>query len=336
MPRLVLIGEPAKEGLRNSLITAFRSCGCIVDSLDLGPWEPAWLASAAYRQPMLGIGFRRRFRRQADKLAEKGPADLVLVCKGALLNRRSINYLRCRFASPVICWNADSPFDRAISNRGGGIPETIRAYDAYITWADDVAERLSAAAARVIVIPFAWDPGLMRPTAGYGLASGRIVFIGTGTRERSVSLRSLAHLNPLIFGNGWPKIEGVDIRPPVTGLNFSRVVGEAKWNINLLRPQNARSHNMRTFELVGSGGTQVAPLTNDHQRFLSNDSRTVLFRDMRELESILRSDPHELGPRLPNVLEGHTYADRAKRLLSELNIPIPISASRHSTTNPEC
>ena len=282
--------------------------------------SPAWLASAAHRQPMLGVGFRRRFRLQVDELAENGPADLVLVGKGALLNRRSINYLRSRFSSPVVCWNADSPFDHSVSNRGGGIPETISAYDAYITWADDVAERLSAVAARVIVIPFAWDPELMRPTAGYGLAVGRIVFIGTGTRERSAFLQSIAHLNPIIFGNGWPKIEGADIRPPITGLDFSRVVGEAKWNINLLRPQNARSHNMRTFELVGSGGTQVAPLTNDHQRFLSSDSRTVLFRNMRELESILRSDPYELDPRLPIVLEGHTYGDRTNRLLSELNI----------------
>ena len=320
MPRIVIIGEPVKEGLRNSLITAFRRCGCIVDPLDWGPWEPAWLASAAYRQPMLGAGFRRGFRRQADKSAESGPTELIVVSKGALLNRRSINYLRSRFGSPVVCWNADSPFDHAVSNSGGGIPETISAYDAYITWADDVAERLSAVATRVIVIPFAWDPELMRPTAGYGLAAGRIVFIGTGTRERSAFLRSLAHLNPMIFGNGWPKIEGADIRQPVTGLDFSRVVGEARWNINLLRPQNARSHNMRTFELVGSGGTQVAPLTNDHQRFLSSDSRTVFFRDMRELEYILQSDPHELDPRLPTVLDGHTYADRTNLLLSELNI----------------
>jgi len=320
MPRIVIFGESAKGGLLSSLITAFQRSGCIVNPLGWGPWEPTWLASAAYRQPMLGVGFRRRFRRQADELAENGPADLIVVGKGALLNRRSINYLRSTFSSPVVCWNADSPFDHALSNRGGGIPETIRAYDAYITWADDVAERLSAVATRVIVIPFAWDPELMQPTVGHGLAAERIVFIGTGTRERSALLQSLAHLNPMIFGNGWPEIEGADIRPPITGPDFPRVVGEAKWNINLLRPQNARSHNMRTFELIGAGGTQAAPLTNDHQRFLSGDSRTVLFRDMRELESILRSDPKKLNPRLPTVLEGHTYADRTNLLLTDLNI----------------
>jgi len=317
--RIVVVGEPAKAGLRDSLVAALRRSRYAVGLLDLGPWSPAWLVSAAYRQPILGAAFRREFRRRVDAYAEKESADLVLVFKGALLNPRSINHLRVRFDSPVVCWNPDSPFDDALSNSGAGIPHAIGAYDAYITWADDIAERLSAVATRVLVIPFAWDSEMMRPTAGRGVAAGRIVFVGTGTRERSALLHSLAHLRPMVFGNRWPKIEGIDIRPPVRAIEFCRIVGEAKWNLNLLRPQNARSHNMRTFELVGSGGTQVAPQTDDHRRFLAGDSRTVLFRSKEELESILRSDPGERPPRRPALLEGHTYDDRARQILTELS-----------------
>jgi hypothetical protein len=320
MTRLVVVGEPAEGGLRNSLVTAFRRSGCTVDVLGFGPWSPAWLASAALREPRLGAGFRRDLRRRAHALAEQGPTDLVLVMKGPLLDRGSIDHLRLRFDSPVVCWNPDSPFDDAISNCGGGIPRTIGAYDAYVTWADDVAERLSAVAARVLVIPFAWDPEILRPTKGHGAAAGRIIFVGTGTNERSAWLQSLAHLRPMVFGSRWPKITGVDIRPPVKGIEFCRVAGEAKWNINFLRAQNARSHNMRTFELVGTGGSQVAPQTDDHQRFLGGDSRTVLFRSKEELESILRSDPCERPSRAPSLLNGHTYGDRADQLLAELGI----------------
>jgi Glycosyl transferases group 1 len=319
-PRIVIVGAPAEAGLRDSVAAAFRPSGNIIDLLDPGPWSPGWLASAAFRQPTLGAGFRRQFRRRADVLADKGAADLVVVFKGPFLDSRSIDYIRLRFESPVVCWNPDSPFDDAISNCGAGIPSAIGAYDAYITWADDVAERLSAVAVRVLVVPFAWDPDVMRPTAGHGVAAGRVVFIGTGTRERSASLRSLAHLHPMVFGNRWPKIEGVDIRPPVFGAEFCEIVGEAKWNLNLLRPQNARSHNMRTFELVGAGGTQVAPWTGDHGRFLGGDSRTVLFQSKKELESILRSDPSERPPRQPALLSGHTYRDRVNQILADLGI----------------
>jgi len=318
--RIVVVGAPAKSGLRNSLVTAFQRSGCAVDLLDLGPWSPAWLVSAAFRYPMLGLGFRREFRRRVEALVDNGPADLVLVVKGALLDSHSIDHLRLRFGSPVVCWNPDSPFDDAVSNCGAGIPRAIRAYDAYITWAHDVAERLSAVGAQVLVVPFAWDPEIMQPIAGDGAVSDRIVFVGTGTRERIASLQSLAHLRPIVFGNRWPGIQGVDIRPPVRGVEFCKVVGEAKWNLNLLRPQNAQSHNMRTFELVGAGGTQVAPQTDDHRRFLGGDSRTALFQSREELESILRSDPGERSPRVSGVLEGHTYNDRAQQALTDLRI----------------
>jgi Glycosyl transferases group 1 len=317
--RIVIVGEPAEAGLRDSLVTAFRRCGCTVDVLDLGPWQPPWLATAAFRHPILGARFRGQLRRHLDAVAETHPVELVLVIKGAFIDSRMIDYLRIRFDSPVACWNPDSPFDRTISNRGAGIRSAIAAYDAYITWAYDVAEQLLPIV-RPVVIPFAWDPDLMPPTPGHGEAAGRIVFIGTGSKERCDWLAGLAHLRPLIFGNGWPAIDGLDIRPPVRGLSFCRIVSEAKWNLNLLRPQNARSHNMRTFELVGAGGTQVAPYTDDHQRFLGSDSRTVLFRTSRELEDILRSDPAEYPLRHPALLKEHTYADRARQLLSTFKL----------------
>ena len=133
LPRIVVVGQWEEAGLRNSLVTALRTSGCAVDVLDLGPCSPALFASAAFRKPMLGVGFRREFRRRVDLLAENGSADLVLVLKGALLNCRSIDHLRSRFGGPVVCWNPDSPFDDAVSNCGAWIPRMIRAYDAYVT-----------------------------------------------------------------------------------------------------------------------------------------------------------------------------------------------------------
>jgi hypothetical protein len=316
---IIIVGQPAEAGLRDSLVTAFRRCGNTVNVLNFGPWQPPLLVSAAFRQPILGTKFRRHFRLYVDAFSETHTAELILVIKGAFIDSHLIDYLRKRFDSPIVCWNPDSPFDRAISNHGAGIRSAISAYDAYITWAHDVAEQLRPIV-RVVVIPFAWDPELMPPTPGHDVAAGRIVFIGTGSRERCETLAGLAHLRPLIFGDRWPAIDGLDIRPPVRGLNFCRVVGEAKWNLNLLRPQNARSHNMRTFELVGAGGTQVAPYTDDHQRFLGSDSQTALFRTRKELEDILCSDPTQHPPRHPALLKEHTYADRSRQLLNALKI----------------
>jgi spore maturation protein CgeB len=75
---------------------------------------------------------------------------------------------------------------------------------------------------------------------------------------------------------------------------------------------------MRTFELVGAGGTQVAPYTDDHQRFLGADGQTILFRTDKELKDILCSDPGEYPRRHPALLKEHTYKDRIQQLLKTL------------------
>ena len=296
--------------------------GRSVDVVNWGPWQPTQLASGAFRAPWLAGGFRRRLRLEVDRLAVGVETDLVLVIKGPLLDTRTIDYLRNRLAAPVVCWNPDSPFDDAISNCGAGIPAAIGAYDTYVTWAEDVAERLVRRNPHVVVIPFAWDSKVHPPTTGQGLTEGRIVFVGTGSKERIELMRRIAYLHPLVFGNQWPAIDGVEILPPAVGAEMSAVVGEAKWNLNPLRPQNARSHNMRTFELPGAGGNQVTLRTRDHERFLERDSRTLLYRSHQELESILRSDPSDLAPRGDGLLAEHTYVVRVRKLLSEVGLTV--------------
>ncbi len=317
---VVVVGEPAYGGLRSALIGAFEDIGCRVDTLDWGPWRFGLLSSAAFRVPSLGFGYRRQFRTYVDAMAEQRPVDLVLVVKGALLDGGCIEHLQVRLDSPVVCWNPDSPFDVTVSNRGAGIPEAIGFYDAYVTWAEDVADRIERRCRKVFVLPFAWDPYSTEPVKGDGIADGRIVFVGTGTRDRSTVLESLAAFKPLVYGNRWPTIEGIEVRPPVRGREMCKIIGEAKWNINLLRPQNALSHNMRSFEIVGAGGNQVAPYTLDHHRFFGDDPRTAQFRSLAELKSVLKSDPSERDIRSTQLLHGHTYRDRVVQLLDGLGI----------------
>ena len=317
--RVMIIGEHAPGGLRSSIIGGFRDLGWQVEAVDFGPWNPATLAAAAFRLPYLAGRFRRELSLTVEQRAVGMHWDLVLVVKGPFVNGRTVDHVRRVASAPVVCWNPDSPFDTAISNRGAGIPAAISRYDAYVTWADDVADRLRRAGARkVIVIPFAWDPNVHQPVEGEGRAAGRIVFVGSGTKDRVAVLSRLSHFRPIVYGNQWPEVPGVEVRGPVYGAEMAAVVGEAAWNINILRPQNALSHNMRTFEVPGSGGNQVTAITEDHLRYLAHDPRTRLYATHAELESILDTDPEVLSKRPDNLLVGHTYADRVRTLVDAL------------------
>lgn len=313
--RVVVIADSAPGGLGASLVSSFSKLGWSVDTIGWGPWKPRLLASAAFRRPEMGGVYRARLRSRIDELAEGSPVGLTLVVKGPFLDPRTIEHARNRLQAPVVCWNPDSPFDHTISNRGAGIPDAIGSYDLYVTWAEDLADRLTRISRRVAIVPFGWDPDLHPVTEGTGEAAGRIAFVGTASPERISVLAQIAHLRPVVFGSGWPAIDGIEIRGPLVGRDMSAVVGEAKWNLNLLRPQNAASHNMRSFEIPGAGGNQVASDSGDHRRFLGQDSRTVLFRSTRELLSLLETDPENRDERRPDLMDGHTYIDRVRSLL---------------------
>ncbi len=317
---VILIGEKASGGLRTSLESAFHSIDWDVETIDYGPWSPKYVASAAFRIPKLGILFELQFKNKIDELVGKEKKDLVIFLTSSFITFQTVEYLRKKFSSPIICWNADSPFDDAISNRGAGQPRVIPAYDYYVTWSEDVAELIMPRNPNVLVIPFAWDPNLHFPVQGTGQAAGRVVFVGSGNRERVELIERIKRFEPLIFGNQWPEIKGVEVKPAIYGETMAGIVGEAKWNLNILRRQNENSHNMRTFEVPGCGGNQVTKLTKDHVRFLGKDTRTKFYGSLSELCDLLDTNPDKLSPRDRNVLDGHTYSDRVRELLKLVNI----------------
>ncbi len=316
----LVIGENAFCGLRNSIISALNQINWEIDTVDLPPLKPWYLGSLAFRIPQLSLLYREQLIKTINSLPKHFNYKFVLVVKGPFINSRVIKIIRQKTSAPVICWNPDSPFDQAMSNRGAGMNRVIGLYDAYITWADDVAEQISRYNQNVGVIPFAWDPQIHNYSSGKGIARDRIVFVGTGTDIRIKLFSRLAHLNPLIFGNNWPKISGIEILPAVYGKEMSSIIAEAKWTLNILNIQNRRSHNMRTFEIPGIGGNQVTLSTNDHTKYLGEDSRTILYSSELDLEDILLSDPTKLRPRQLNILLDHTYVDRVKRLVEFLRV----------------
>lgn len=318
MKQLLLVSERGRWNLGSSIRRAFEDEGWDVKTLDWGPWSPRWLSSAAFRYPALGASLRRALLRQLAQLPDH-KTDLVIVMKGHLLNASCIRTMRRRTGAPIVCWNADSPFDPAIANSGGGIPSLVSVYDAYVTWSAEVAERLRLRQPQVAVIPFGVDPHIHYPEPGTGEYKDRLVFVGTFTPQRAELLERLRAWNPVVFGNDWPALPGVQCRPEVTGSALRQALGEAKWSLNLLRTQNRTSHNMRTFEVPACGGRQLAPRTGDHEVFLKGTG-AVLFDSEGELLAALESEPPVRAVLARSWLGEHTYRRRVQQLVDFLGM----------------
>jgi len=316
MSKVVIIGDNVRGGLAQAIRAGFLDLGWRAELVPWGGWQVTSKLRLAYRRPRLA---GRQLSAQSVDLANSlEPCDMVLVVKGPFFTDWTVEIIRRTTGAAVVCWNPDSPYDDAISNCGAGIPSAIQAYDLYVTWTDEVARLLARTARRVSVVPFGWDRHLFYPERGQDSElDSRVVFIGSWTKERAVWLRGIAHHHPVVFGDRWPPIDGVDIRRPAYGGIFRAAAGTARVALNFLRPQNRNSHNMRTFELLGCGAYQVAERSKDHELLLEAHGYP-LFSNLEELDALLADPTLPSSPGTPTWLEKHDYLSRVRTLLSAL------------------
>jgi spore maturation protein CgeB len=314
--RIFLVGNRRPGSLESALAYGGRALGHDVVCV---PWPPEldFPVPLTIRWPRITGALRKAGKALLAMLEDAGTADIVLIVKGPYISRDIIYELRKR-GLVVACWNADDPYDFEIANRGAGVRAAVPAYDHYITWSSRIAQTLSLSSMRVHVVPFACDPEAFQPSADDSIAAGRNVFVGTATRERVAWISAIAEFRPMVFGSGWPRLDGVDVASPIYGSELCAAISQARFNLNFLRPQNQGTHNMRTFEIAACKGRQLAEWSEDHSRILSATGAT-LFKSPTELRQAL-SLAEDIPERKPTDewVDANSYQARLKELLPKL------------------
>jgi spore maturation protein CgeB len=94
-----------------------------------------------------------------------------------------------------------------------------------------------------------------------------------------------------------------------------------------MRPHNLNSHNMRTFEIPGIGGIQLAPDTDEHRLFFEPNKEIFLYNSFLDCVSkinyILELTEHEANEirkaaHKTSIDKKYSYAERAKKVFSVL------------------
>jgi spore maturation protein CgeB len=117
---------------------------------------------------------------------------------------------------------------------------------------------------------------------------------------------------------------------------FSRAISAARVNLNMTRRPHATvfgSSTARPFELASSGAAIVSNPHAGIERWFEPGRELLVVDDAEEATAAYRdlvSDPaqaEELGRRArERVLDEHTYAHRARRLLELLELAVPAAA----------
>jgi len=252
-------------------------------------------------EPVLLTTFNENVARELTGIE----ADLVLVIKGHRLSAATVDHLRESTAAPVINFYPDDPFSDERSNRLAYGPNVLAAYDACFTFARHLLadyEREGVRAAHYL--PFARDPALHTPVTGPATPVFDAVFVGNLDRDRVHFLDAVARDYRVgVFGERTAamvprgsSLAGATFAPAAYGKDLARALASGAISLNAMRPQNSRSHNMRSYESLACGAFTLSQRTPELCELFVEGEQMVCFANVDELrDAVTRWLPDARG-----------------------------------------
>ncbi|MBS1557209.1 MAG: glycosyltransferase [Bacteroidetes bacterium] len=260
--------------------------------------------------------------------------DVAIVFKGMEIFPDTLKIIKDQ-GIKLVNYNPDNPF--LFSGKGSGnanITKSISLYDFHFTYNLSVKKRLEEEyRAKTAWLPFGFD--LTDEQFSECVKEEEIVkvcFVGNPDKERAAFINALAEMKVqiVVYGHHWKKFidhPGVEIQDAVYAGEQWKTLRRYRVQLNLMRPHNPDSHNMRTFEVPGVGGIMLAPDTLEHRTFFEEGKEVFLFNDVNEcvdkINSLLRltvSQANEIrkNARARSIASGYTYRDRSLHVANVL------------------
>jgi hypothetical protein len=226
----------------------------------------------------------------------------------------------------LVNYNPDNPF--IFSGYGSGnknVSQSIHLYDLHLTYNLEILEKLKSMQLNAEFFPFAFEPG--DDKAPRLLETDEVLkpcFLGNPDKSRVDFLNQLAERGVKldVYGNDWAKNNinpNITAYPPVYGDEMISVLRKYRVQLNLMRIHNLNSHNMRSLEIPGHGGIQLAPRTVEHEMLFVEGKEIFLYNDVddcvKQIDKLLNLSFAEalvIRGRAQNTAKSkHTYKQRS-------------------------
>ena len=260
--------------------------------------------------------------------------DLIWVFKGMEILPITLQKLAGE-GIKLVNYNPDNPFYFSGSGSGNkNVSDSIHLYHAHFTYDHKIQETIrNRYNMSCYILPFGFE--LTSDIYESCTKQEEVLkpcFLGNPDRERVLFLEQLASNIPLdVYGNNWDKFtnhKGIKCHAPVYGNDFWKTLYRYRVQLNLLRPHNPASHNMRSFEIPGVGGIGLYPDTSDHNEYFGNHGLVRLYtnadscyKQAATLLELSNGDATDLRrkARKLSLEKGYDYFSRTKQFLASLN-----------------
>jgi len=335
--RVLILGEDAPGGLMGSYERGFAELGIETRTFCLArAYEAAFptIRSRALRrvaEPVMLSTFNENVTRDLAGVQ----VDLVLVIKGHRLRADTVDRVRESTAAPVVNFYPDDPFSKERSNRLSYGPNVLAAYDVCFTFARHLIREYERAGAKHSeYLPFARDPALHAPVASPATTVFDVVFVGNLDTDRVRFLDALAQdYRVAVFGERTTAVvprgsalARATFAPAVYGGDLARALARGVISLNVMRPQNSRSHNMRSFESPACGAFTLSQRTPELSELFIEGEHVVCFSGVDELRDAVARFLPNVRARTAVAAAGFarvrddTYARRAATVLQVVGL----------------
>ena len=335
--RVLILGEDAPGGLMGSYERGFAEMGIQTRTFCLArAYESAFptIRSRALRrvaEPVMLSTFNENVTRDLTGVE----VDLVLVIKGHRLSANTVDRIRESAGAPVVNFYPDDPFSKERSNRLAYGPNVLAAYDACFTFARHlIPEYERAGVEQVQYLPFARDPTLHAPVASPATPVFDVVFVGNLDTDRVRFLDALARdYRVAVFGErttaAVPRgsaLAGATFAPAAYGDKLAPALACGAISLNVMRPQNANSHNMRSYESPSCGAFTLSQRTPELTELFAENDEIACFDSVDSLREAVAHWLHDPEGRAAIARAGYervrddTYARRACMMLERAGV----------------
>ena len=343
---VLIYGEDHPGSLYQSYRDGFEELGVSVTGYCPSQALARALPAARYRiarRLLHGVAAARLNHQVREDLSAQS-ADLILVLKGAHLSADTIRHLRTATAAPVANYYPDDPFSEVRSNRLAHGPATLASYDACFTFARHLMPAYRSVGVRTIeYLPFARDPRLHSPATDVGEPDFDIVFVGNLDEERARWLEAVADYRIVVFGEHTrqalgrrSRLRGAVFKPGVYGQDFARAIRRGAIALNVMRLQNAGSHNMRSYESPACRAFTMSQRTPELVELFREGEEVICFGSTTELRDQVAtwlgrsaSERDAIAEAGFRRVEHDTYTRRAETIMQTvMRQPVDRSAAR--------
>jgi spore maturation protein CgeB len=333
--KVLLVGSQKDWAFENHYNNHLQNLGAEVSCFPAHDLFYEFYYKSIFNKIIFRLGISNIYKKINHQLLIKTKSekfDVVWVFKGMELFPETIRKIRER-GIKMVNFNPDHPFLHTFRGSGNNlVRNSIPFYDLHLCYSIPVKEKIEREFnIKCHWLPFGYEQDKTQ-FPGKEEEKVRACFIGNPDPYRSMELTKLVRSGiPLdLYGNNWEnwikRKPGYDIQyfPPVYKNDFNRVARPYRLQLNIFRPHNDNSHNMRTFEMPGLGCIMLAPESEEHLHFFKENEEAFYFKDSHDM---VQKSKKILGFSYPEALQirkaalhrslssGYSYQDRAKQVL---------------------